>query len=257
MEDQTQQESQETSTGSPSEITKSEEQVTTEGTPTQVSPEAQPVEKTSEQVKDDRAYFQTELAQTKAELRALQVTEAAPTVAPQAQAQSQMNSLSQEEWNQKLLDEPLLAIQALSQQSSDQIEARFTQMERKFEVAAQSKEANKVVKEFCVRHDIAPKYLAEAHTKIKDEGWQGSPSQMASLALEFAQSYKQRDGGILATTQIAADVAETIKTQQLTVQPNTGSPTTTQPRTAQEGIASKFRIGREGNNLAAVQKGLF
>lgn len=257
MEDQTTKVEQETQNETPPETTGSDEQVKTQEKPAQTDSEAPPVEtaqKTTDQLEADRKHYQAEYQATKAELKALRESTKTPD-APQAQPQQPVQSdMTPEQWNEKLQDEPLLAIQALSQHNEDvtrkMIDEGFTRMEARMELKNQSAEANRVVKDFCVRHKIDPKFIDEAYATIKELNIKGAPAQMAELALDMAQSNMSKDNGSLAAMKVAVETSEKVKAQALASAPDLGGqPSSPKSMSAQEGIAGRFKPIKGGGDM--------
>lgn len=259
-ENQTAEVVQETPQETPPVAIVSDEQAKTTGTPEQSSPAAPPVEKTPEQVEKDRAYFQTEMEKTKAELKSLSKESVTPPkeVATPTQPAQQIQGLSNEDLEQKLRDEPLVGMQVIAEHSSNMIKQGFADMKQDAKVEAefnaQSREANRLVKDFCTKLDISPEILAAADKRVKASGLAGTPSQLANLTLSFAETMKFQQDGAVASTQIAADVAETVKNQQLTVQPATGAPSSPTSISAQDLIANKFKTANPGSDMDRLNK---
>ncbi len=259
--DQTKEVVQETPQETPPASTGSEEQVKTQETPAPSDSGAPPVEtaqKTSEQLEADRAFFQKDAQDTKAQLRAMQKKEtqlpiAAKSVQPQ---QTQQNQMSLDDMNDQLRDNPTLMLQAIAQQNNDAVTNMRQELQRDIELRSQSDEANRIVKDFASRHKIDPKHVNEARKSIEDMGLKAEPAKMAELTLMLAQSNMSRDNGNIGATQAAADAADKIKQQQLTVQPEGGSPSSPKSVSYQEGIAGKFTKPQNKNTLSRLMEGL-
>lgn len=267
MTDQNTEVVQETQVETPSAPASSDEQATTPETPTQVDSAAPPVEtaqKTAEQIEADRAHYQTAYQETQKELRAMRAKEKQPETATPTQQPSQQFSqqgqMTQEEMNDQLRDNPLLAMQALAQDNRLSMQNEFANMKQELQrdVALQnaSDEANRVVKEFCTRLNIDPKFVNEATAKIKQMGIKGDPAQMAELTLEMAQMNDSRANSATANMQTAAETSASIKQQAMTVQPDTGAPSSPKSISFQDGISGKFTKPQNKNTLSRLFDGM-
>lgn len=205
--------------------------------------------KTLEQKAADAAHWQSEAQRAKEELRAIQTPEEEAPVVPQPQPQLQSQPQpqqpavpqSQDELNELLRENPMLGFEAFGNSVIDRIEAKIMEGEKRRELESQSREANKVVKDFCARNKVSAETLKSAQKWISESGLKGSPPAISGAMIDRIQYLQLINSNQETVIEAAAKAATAAQTQALTMQPETVVPDTQAPQTVEDQIASKFR----------------
>ncbi len=203
--------------------------------------------KTPEQVNKDRAHFQREAQRVKEQLAALSGEPEKADERPLEQQypvvdrRDQRRDLTKDELNEFLRENPAELGVALAEYLSHTVKSELSEFRKNQEVAAQNREANRILREFCSRNDISNDELNAAASYVKQIGIKGSPAGMSSLIIDRVITNRVLGNINQTVTEAAARASAAVKAQTLTTQP-AGHVPEEKPKTitAEEIISSKY-----------------
>ena len=249
---------------------KTEVEKPAESDSTSAPADAAPPEKTPEQLKADRAFFQEDAQKTKAELARLreqgQQPSEQPVTATEFQAKqpsapdwiSNLGNLSDEELNDKLREDPLLQMQVQEYRQEQRLTKMLDQRDAATKADAllehESRQTQKALDVFRDKHNVPQEQYDEVLQELKTLGLKGRPPAIGELIMDRLTA-RQMSGNLqVVATEAAAKAAQAQKTQVLTMQPDGGGPQPdATPKTQEEKIAGTFTPSRENT----VLQGLF
>lgn len=219
-----------------------------DSTEQKVETESRSTEKTPEQKAESTAYFQAEAQRAKEELKAIQETQTptpevseAPASRPQVQpGSSQPIPQTREELDEYVRDHPLDSFEAYGSVIRQEIRAELAEHRQMVTLEGQSREANRVVKEFCARNKVSAETLKEAQGWISESGLKGSPASLSGAMIDRIQYLELIGNNDKIVLTKAAEAATAAQTQALTTQPETVGPETKGPQTYEKQLAAKF-----------------
>ena len=230
----------------------SEEIKPTEGTPAESNPEEGTSEKSPEQLKEDSAHWQKKHQESQERLKSFESGLAQPESLFETKAEPEpdkktvpatTSAESQEDMDlAKLLEEnPALGLAAVADHLDQRAEDRFQKAENKRQFQSDANDAERALKKFSVENKYSVDEYNAAVSEIKAMKISGHPQQIATLMAERMEKNRLLGGFDQAKTQAAADAAQAVKTQQLTTQPDGGSPPAPAgPKTPGQILGDKF-----------------
>lgn len=226
-----------------------------------------PPEKTPEQLEADRAFFQRKAQEEQAakkealdQLEALQSAspqgEAAPAVEEKPATKTQPTvqpgplpgSMTDEQLNEFLQDNPIELARAIRQGTAETVISILDEREKeqnianeKQSIANESFQTDKVLKQFADKHGIPQENIMAELESLKSQGILGRPSAMGRLVIDRLNLAKSKEIGQQQVEKAKADAAQAVTTQLLTVQPEGGGKVpTSEAKTREEAISDRF-----------------
>ena len=236
------QETQVTETPPEAEVPKEQETAPeTPATPDSETETATP-EKDIQQLKDDRAHFQTEAQKAKQELADLRPEQVeTPDVSRETPA-NELDNLTNEELNERLRDDPILMMKIQNEHLAKTVQRQIDDNALQAQTNAEESSTKKILRTFCAEHKITAGQFESARNYISERGINASPSVIGELLIDRMNMAMMQDGISQSSTQAAAKAAQAQKTQTLTTQPGASGPSATpEPKTQEQVIQDKFK----------------
>lgn len=234
---------------------KSEEQPVESNSPetkADVSTEpVKPAEKTPEQLREDKAYWQTRAQEALKELEKAKVrpVEEPPAPAPVQQPQpiitQQTPQLTEDEIDEMLRDKPALALQVLAAHNKQQLETMLNDREKAKEVAQsfqrEKEVAATVLDRYINENKISEDEVKEAVGHMAQMGIKASPAGANDYIIKHIEFQRLLQTAARSVEQVKAEAAQAVKVQALTQQPGGGQqPAPAQPKSTTDLIKEKF-----------------
>lgn len=260
----------------PSAEVASEEQIGSEGTPAQPNPEDNDAGtadgKTPEQLKADAAYHQTEAQKAKfdakqaqEELAALKQADVlgdydndAPAPLPQAPRvdaaqQNRIESMSDEELNQFVQENPALLLEAQRIQFEKVLSQRDQVLLQKQAAAQEREQANRTLNRWMTENDVSRDEIEAARTQLKSFGIKAPPAGIASMIITQVNNNRVQNNIMEKSVQAQAKASQAVKVQALTQQPTSQTGDTRGgPKTPDQVIKEKFGKERKPTGIDKI-----
>lgn len=217
------------------------------------TPEGTP-HKTPEQIKDDAAFFQTKYQSAKAELDTLRgefVDE--PEDAPHAQDTPAQKPLTDEELGQLVAENPILAMQFMTQEFSRVVDERLSDRDKKAQARRdferENDRANLALAKYYRENNVTKEEYGAAKKELDALGVRARPSGYTDLLIDRIEINRFKAHGAKKVQEAAAKAAQAAKTQVLTTQPGGGEVSQPAAKTHQDVIAEKFAPSKQSKKF--------
>lgn len=208
--------------------------------------------KTQDQVGEDKKFFQNAYQEAQAELKSLrpgveeepakQPTVTQPAATQPAPAQPQMTD---EEINQQLTDNPMLAMRMMSQEFSATIDTRLarhleeSKALRGFE--RESDQANLILSKYISSEQVSNEEYKAAKDELDARGIKGRPIGFTQEIMDKIEINRFKNHSAGRVDAAVAKATQAVKTQALTAQPTAGEVAQPEAKTQKEKIAGMFK----------------
>jgi hypothetical protein len=243
----------------------SEEQVETEETSAEeADSKGDPAADQIEELKKQKAYFQTESQKAKEELRRyrekgdeLGMFDERPEERPQEiprqvksdGATDRFSDMTDEEVNDYLRENPLVAMQLQNEAFGQKLEQFSKIVEAKTAYQKEAEFTTNKLKQFIEKHNIPSEKLLEKRDKFAEMGIKAPPTTIGQLIIDDFNNEMRSKNIQNEVIKEKSKAAEAVKRQALTQQPGGSAQDQPKELTYEEMLAAKFKKSKEASAL--------
>lgn len=251
------------------------EKTDSDGGTTDATEKTEPREKTPEQLKDDRAHWQTKYQEAKSELEQIRdkyasAWESDGKEEPKATTEEKVDTLrtmvgndkniTDDELREMLRDDPLLAMRVQGEFLLGKMQERLDARDRyereslrQADMKAEEAAAYRVLNKWRDENKVTDEEFQNAVKSLKDDGIKGRPTAITNRIMQDITYQRFVANAATQMHEVAAEVSQKVKTQALTQQPDAGGKDTEKPKYLEDILADKFGPSKANQAL----KGLF
>lgn len=231
---------------------------------------------TPDKLEDDRRFFQTKYQDTKRQLDEIKSKYAAQIETPAQETPKEVEknnvsdlrealgqtgkAMSDEELREVLRDDPILAMniaeirnRQIFNEILDERDRRAQKDKAALDMKAEEAEARAVFEQWRADNKVSDEEINKVTQEMVTGGIKGRPTAITEHVIKGVLMNRFMSGAATKMKEVEADVAQKVKTQALTRQPQGGGKDTEKVKPIEDILASKFG----GSRTSEVLKGLF